>query len=146
MIKILPNIYLSTEFDVLDNSLETNSIDTVIVFVNNINNPTDTYKQDYIPEQNQFDKTVKHINQSYPINFDFLNNILLDYLTFSKNLLIVSKNNLYGFAVLGGFIGKNLKVSLIEILTLAKYHKINISGTQEYQQLLNFNELLKKIN
>jgi hypothetical protein len=146
MIKILPNIYLSTEFDVLNNNLVCDNIDTVLIFINDMGDMGDT---NGICEQNILTNkdnvlTIKNITQSYPINFNFLEKIILDYLTYSKNLLIVSKDNLYGFTVISGFIMKYLGVTFIDIIILSQHHKININNTLEYQELSNFNTLLQK--
>lgn len=148
MIKILPNIYLCTNtHDILDNNLSCNNIDSIIIFtenMDNINNFNKTNNEQNILSNGDGSLNIKNIIQTYPINFNYVENIILNYLTFSKNLLIISKDNLYGFAVISYFIMKYLKTSLLDIIALSMYHKINIKNTLEYQELLNFDNLLKK--
>jgi hypothetical protein len=130
MIKILPNIYLSTNFDILNNDLSNNNIDSIIVFSDQINNSD---KQNISNNNNSL--SFQNIAQSYPIDFNFLENTIINYLTFSKNLLLISKDNLYGFTVVSSFIMKYLKIPFIDIIILSKYHKINFNNTQEYIEL-----------
>jgi hypothetical protein len=143
MIKILPNIYLSEEFDVLNNDLICDNIDTVLVFINNIDKTNSIYEQNILSGRVNTLK-IKNIIQSYPINFNFLENIILDCLTCSKNLLIVSKDNLYGFTAISGIIMKYLSVTFIDIIILSKYHKVNINNTLEYEELSKFYNFLQK--
>ena len=140
MIKILSNVYLNTEFDILDSNLECNGIDIVIIFSDD---KIFMYGKEEILSNVDYGLEVENIVQSYPINFDYINNMLINYLSFKKNLLIVSKNNLYGFCVICGFMMKYLNISLIDVLALSKFHKININNTLEFQELLGLNGSLK---
>ena len=140
MIKILSNIYLNTEFDVLDSKLECNNIDTILIFTNDGNF---VHHEQEILSSADNSLRVENIVQSYPINFDLLNNILINYLLSSKNLLIVSTNNLYGFTVICGFMMMYLGISLIDVLALNKYYKININNTLEFKELLRLNNSIK---
>ena len=134
IIKILSNIYLSNNYFIDLEFIKNNSITTVI-FINNKGN---------IDEQNELYNTI-NISISTNINFDITNNLIIETLKNSKNILIISDKNLIGFVIISGFIINNLNISFLKILLLDKIYNIQINKTIYYNILYSYYNEKKKI-
>jgi len=112
IITIFDNILLSNNINIEEKYLNENNIKEILMI--ELDN-----------EQINCDDNFLNINKitflSNPpeINFDYSNNILLNFLSNSSgNILIVSKNNLMGFIIIIGFCMKYLKISLLDCIIL----------------------------
>lgn len=130
MIEILPNIKISDNIDLI---LENSGINNIIIINIDIN----------VDSRNNFIKLI--INEYNPINFDYINNIILDILKTNENILILSEINL-GFIIVCGFIIKYLNMSLIETLSLSKYYDIDLFSDDNLKQLFNYYNCIEQIN
>jgi hypothetical protein len=134
IIKILSNIYLSNNYFIDLEFIKNNSITTVI-FINNTKGNID--------EQNELYNTI-NISISTNINFDITNNLIIETLKNSKNILIISDKNLIGFVIISGFIINNLNISFLKILLLDKIYNIQINKTIYYNILYSYYNEKKK--
>ena len=126
-IKILPNIYLSDNYTI-DVEFIKNYRITTVIFVN-YNGFENTEKQN---------ESYNKINISITtnINFDDINNFIINTLKKSCNILIISDKNLLGFIIISIFMICNLDVSFFQILLLDKIYNLQINKT-------NYNKLLQ---
>lgn len=139
IIKILPNIYLSNNYNIDKEFINNNGIKTIILINSNDNNETDN--------NNDFDKINISITE---INFDFdkINNLIIDCLKKSKNILIISEKNLIGFIIISSFMIEKLDISFFKILILDKYYNIHMTKTNYYKLLQTYynNKKIFKLN
>lgn len=136
IIKILSNIYLYNNYNIDVQYIKNNSIKSVII-INNTN-------IEDIDDNSDFEKKNISINETN-IDFEKINNLIIGVLKKSRNILIVSDKNLYGFIIIGVFMINNLDVSLFQILLLGKYYNINLTENNEYKLLQTYYNNKKKI-
>jgi hypothetical protein len=128
-IKILLNIYLSDNYNIDLEFIKNNSIKTVI-FIN--------YSGfENIEEQNEFYDKI-NISISTNVNFDNINELIIDTLKKSNNILIISDKNLIGFVVISAFMINYLDVSFFQVLLLDKIYNIQINKTVYYKILHSY--------
>ena len=81
------------------------------------------------------------------INFEYSNNIILNFLASGNGkLLVISNNNLLGFIIVMGFMIKYLKISLLDCLILGISKNIYGLDNSIYIQKLNEYNLYLKNN
>lgn len=134
-IKILSNIYLSDNYIIDIEFIKNNSITTVIfINYNNFEN---------IEEQNEFFDKI-NISISNNINFDNTNDLIINTLKKSNNILIISDKNQIGFIIISAFMINNLDISFFQILLLDKIYNIKIDKTIYYKILYSYYSNNKK--
>jgi len=130
IIKILPNISITNNSNIEDSYLEENDIKNIIaVNIEDIN-----LNSNY---------NLININYKSFINFDHTNNIIIQLIKSGENILIISNISI-GFLILCGFIIKYLNLSLIEALSISKFHNINLNIIPN-QFIVELFEYYKKI-
>jgi len=130
MIEILPNIKISDNIDLISQNSGINNIIIINIDIN-------------VDSRYNFIKLI--INEYNPINFDYINNIILEILKINENILILSELNL-GFIIACGFIIKYLNMSLIETLSLSKYYNIDLFPNNNLKQLFNYYNCIDENN
>ena len=114
-IQILSNIYLSDNMEINEDFIQIKSI-TAVIFIN--------YKT------SQSINGINFINISISDNIDFnnTNNLIINTLKANNGILIISKDNLIGFAIISALIIKYLDLNYLEILALGQFLKIDINN------------------
>ena len=136
IIKILPNIYLTNNYNIDNNFLINNSI-THIIVINNIYENNIEQSETYT----QINLSVSELN----IDFNVINIMLIDILKKAKNILIISEKNIVGFIIVGAFLISNLNLSFLQILIMDKYYDIQIKKSKYYKLLENYYNNKKNI-
>lgn len=136
IIKILPNIYLTNNYNIDNNFLKNNSI-THIIVINNIYENNIEQSETYT----QINLSVSELN----IDFNVINIMLIDILKKAKNILIISEKNIVGFTIIGAFLISNLNLSFLQILIMDKYYGIQIKKSKYYKLLENYYNNKKNI-
>ena len=136
IIKILPNIYLTNNYNIDNNFLKNNSI-THIIVINNIYENNIEQSETYT----QINLSVSELN----IDFNVINIMLIDILKKAKNILIISEKNIVGFIIVGAFLISNLNLSFLQILIMDKYYDIQIKKSKYYKLLENYYNNKKNI-
>ena len=143
-IKILPNIFLSNDYNIDSNFVENNSIKNIIL-INNINennineNNINENNNEQSETYNQIYLTINEFN----IDFNVNNNMIIDILKKSKNILIISDKNIIGFVIISSFLISTLNISLLQILIMDKFYNIQITNSKYYKLLENYYHLKK---
>jgi hypothetical protein len=134
-IKILSNIYLSDNY-IIDLKFIKNNLITTVIVINN-----------YVENQEENNEIYEQINMSIStnINFNYTNNLLINTLKKSNNILIISDKNLIGFVIISAFAIGNLDTSFFQILLLDKIYNIQINKTIYYNILYLYYNDIKKL-
>ncbi len=132
IITILDNIILSDAININKTFVDENNINQILIVELDI---------EPINNDENFMNTNKFTIISNPpnINFEYSNNIILNFLASgSGKLLVVSNNNLLGFIIIVGFMIRYLKISLLDCLILGISK--NIGGLDNSIYIHNLNE------
>ena len=129
IIKILPNIFLTNNYNIDNNFVEKNLI-TNIIIINNYNENNNEQSESY----NQINISVNEFN----MDLNVINNIIIDILRKSKNILLVSEKNIIGFVIVSAFLILNLNISFLQILIMDKYYGTKIKKSKYYKLLENY--------
>ena len=133
VITILDNIILSDTININKTFVDENNINQILIVELDI--------EPIIIDDNNFINTNKLTIISNPpnINFDYSNNIILNFLASGNGkLLVVSNNNLLGFIIIVGFMIRYLKISLLDCLILGISK--NIAGLNNSVYIKHLNE------
>jgi len=133
VITILDNIILSDTININKTFVDENNINQILIVELDI--------EPIIIDDNNFINTNKLTIISNPpnINFDYYNNIILNFLASgNEKLLVVSNNNLLGFIIIIGFMVRYLKISLLDCLILGISK--NIVGLNNCVYIKHLNE------
>lgn len=136
IIKILPNVYLSNNYNIDSNFIENNFI-THIIIINNIYENNNEQNENF----NQINLSISELN----IDFNLINNIIIDILKKSKNILIISEKNIVGFVMISAFLIYNLNISLLQILIMDKSYNIQVKKSKYYKLLEKYYNNKKNI-
>ena len=124
-IQILSNIFLSDNSKINEDLIQMKSI-TAVIFIN--------YKT------SQSIDGINFINISISDNIDFnsTNDLIINTLKANNGILIISKDNLIGFTIIGALIIKYLDLSYLEILALGQFLKIDINNCTYLEKLHSY--------
>lgn len=117
-IQVLSNIYLSDNPKINKDLIQMKSI-TAVIFIN------------YKDKSDSIDNNINLINISISENIDFniTNDLIINTLKKNNGILIISKDNLIGFAIISAFIINYLNLNYLEILAFGKILKIDINNS-----------------
>jgi hypothetical protein len=126
-IQVLANIYLSNNPKINKDLIQMKLI-TAVIFIN------------YNDKSDPIDGHINIINISISENIDFniTNDLIINTLKANNGILIISKDNLIGFAIISAFIINYLNLNYLEILALGKILKIDISNSNYLNILYSY--------